>query len=198
MDIWETNKLILFIAFFVPGVISIKVYSLLVPAKGKTATQNILDAVTYSCINYALLSWLIYIDIQYELYKNYPIWHIIILIVVLFLSPILLGFGYFILRKIKWISKHLQDPTPTPWDYAFGKRDGNKREGYWIILELTDGTKIGGKYGKQSASSIFPNKEQIFLQEVWDIKGRKFIKAVGRSKGVIVSGRCVKSIEFFR
>lgn len=60
MPIWEIDKLLLFILFVIPGFISIKIYELLFPGQDKDSSKQIIDAVTYSCINYAILGWLIY------------------------------------------------------------------------------------------------------------------------------------------
>lgn len=59
MDIWEQDKLILFIAFVIPGFVSLKAYELLFPSQRTDSSTQIIEAVTYSCINYALLFWLI-------------------------------------------------------------------------------------------------------------------------------------------
>jgi hypothetical protein len=55
MDIWETDKLILFIAFVIPGFISIKWYELVFPGVEKESSDRLIDAISYSSINYALL-----------------------------------------------------------------------------------------------------------------------------------------------
>lgn len=55
MDIWEADKLVLFIAFVVPGFISLKTYALLQPTQVKDTSQQLIDAVAYSSVNYALL-----------------------------------------------------------------------------------------------------------------------------------------------
>ena len=60
MEIFESSKLVLFIIFAIPGFISIKTYSLLCPNQDKDSTKLIIDAITYSCLNYALLGPLIY------------------------------------------------------------------------------------------------------------------------------------------
>lgn len=57
MNIWEADKLLLFIAFVIPGFISLKVYELLNPGIQKESSKQIIDAVTYSCVNYAILFW---------------------------------------------------------------------------------------------------------------------------------------------
>lgn len=52
MDIWDTNKLILFIAFVIPGFVSLKTYELLVPANMKDSDKRLIDAVAYSSVKY--------------------------------------------------------------------------------------------------------------------------------------------------
>jgi len=53
MDIWNADKLALFIVFFVPGFISMKVYDLLVPGETRDASKSLLDAISYStCLLY--------------------------------------------------------------------------------------------------------------------------------------------------
>ena len=59
MDIWNADKLALFIVFFVPGFISMKVYDLLVPGETRDASKSLLDAISYSTLNFAALFWLI-------------------------------------------------------------------------------------------------------------------------------------------
>ena len=63
MEIFESSKLVLFIIFAIPGFISIKTYSLLCPNHEKDSTKLIIDAITYSCLNYALLGPFIYMMI---------------------------------------------------------------------------------------------------------------------------------------
>lgn len=54
MDIWSFDKLFIFIIFVVPGFISIKVYEALHPSVKRESSKIIIDAVAYSCINYAI------------------------------------------------------------------------------------------------------------------------------------------------
>ena len=192
MNIWDTDKLILFIAFFIPGFISIKVYELFIPSEKKNAQHVILDAVTYSCINYAIFSWLLFLDIHYNLHQKAPVVHSLILLLILFASPVLLALFYMWLRKSKIIREYIPHPIQKPWDYFFGKQ-----KSYWVIIELNDGTKVGGIYDNDSFASSYPAEEQIYLQQVWEIEGRKFKKPIDRSRGLIVSGKDIKHIEFF-
>ena len=59
MNIWEPEKIILFLALFMPGFISIKVYELIVATKHREFSKSILEAIGYSVLNFAVLSWLI-------------------------------------------------------------------------------------------------------------------------------------------
>ncbi len=60
VDSFEESKLILFIAFVVPGFIAIKAYELLSPSQERDSSSQLIDAVSYSCLNYAVLIWPIY------------------------------------------------------------------------------------------------------------------------------------------
>jgi hypothetical protein len=55
MDIWEIDKLALFLAFVIPGFISIKAYQLAFPGTERATSDQLIDAIAYSSINYALL-----------------------------------------------------------------------------------------------------------------------------------------------
>ncbi|MBW1615282.1 MAG: hypothetical protein JRJ49_01865 [Deltaproteobacteria bacterium] len=188
----DINNLYLFIIFAIPGFISIKTYNTLSPSDKKNAPQVIIDAITYSCLNYALMSWAIYLDLYFNLSVNYPLLHILTLLTVVFISPIILSFAYYKLRESKTILKIAPHPTLKSWDYIFGKK-----EVYWIILELQDGKRIGGIYDKNSFASSFPAEEQIYIEELWEIEGKKFIKPIERSKGVMVNGNNIKFIEYY-
>lgn len=57
MDIWSLDKLALFIAFVIPGFITMKIYWLLAATGHRDSPQQLIDAVAYSCINYAVLAF---------------------------------------------------------------------------------------------------------------------------------------------
>jgi hypothetical protein len=188
----DINNLYLFIIFAIPGFISIKIYNILSSPDKKDASQIIIEAITYSCVNYALMSWAIYLDLYFNLSVNYPLLHILTLLTVFLISPIILSCAYYKLRTSKTILKIAPHPTSKPWDYVFGKK-----EAYWIIVELQDGKRIGGMYNTNSFASSFPAEEQIYIEELWKIEGKKFIEAVERSKGVMINGDNIKFIEYY-
>lgn len=63
-DLFDANKLALFLIFVIPGFIAIKTYSLFSPLEDKDSSKILIDAIAYSCINYG------YLLFQFILYNN--------------------------------------------------------------------------------------------------------------------------------
>jgi len=38
-----------------------------------------------------------------------------------------------------------------------------------MIIHLKDGRRIGGRFDENSSASSFPAKEQIYIEEVWEL-----------------------------
>jgi len=95
---------------------------------------------------------------------------------------------------LKPIAKHIIHPFKKPWDFVFGKK-----EAYWVIVHLKDKRKIGGKFAKNSFASSYPSEEQIYLEEVWTLdENGKFKEPLKRSGGIIILGKEILAVEFFR
>jgi chromate transport protein ChrA len=142
MNIWNIDKLILFIAFIVPGFIAIKTYELFIPSTTKDSSKQIIDAVSYSCLNYAIMLFPIYLVESSKFKSNHSYLYILFYIVVLFLTPILIVCIWKLLRTTSVIQKFIPHPTQKPWDYFFSRRIC-----CWVIVTLKNGDKIGGMYG---------------------------------------------------
>lgn len=191
-DIWEINKLLLFIVFVIPGFISIRIHDLFIPTEQRESSKLIIEAIGFSCINYALLSWSIYFISKYDVSKQYPFLFAFFLIGILFIFPVIWPIIYIKIRKSKFVTNIVPHPIPKPWDYIFGKR-----EAFWLVIYLTDGTRVGGRYDTDSFTSSFPEDEQIYIQEVWNIDdNNKFLTKRTRSRGMLISSKDIKAIEF--
>ena len=194
MDIWQVDKLVLFLAFFIPGFISLKVYDLLVPGERRDFSKSFPEAVAYSALNYAALSWLVDLILSGNFYDDHKTYYFLSLFLIMFVIPVLWPFVFLKLSSWAPIAKHVvRHPFPEPWDYVFGRREIS-----WVIVHLKDGRRIGGKFGIDSFASSYPAGEQVYLEEVWELdeKGR-FIKAIDRSRGVIILGEDLVAVEFF-
>lgn len=75
MNIWEPEKLILFLSLFMPGFVSIKVYELIVATKRHDFKNSLLEAIGLSVLNFAALSWLILVISTPNFYKSHPVFY---------------------------------------------------------------------------------------------------------------------------
>ncbi|MDI6795119.1 MAG: DUF6338 family protein [bacterium] len=124
-------------------------------------------------------SWLIFFIHSEEFYATHRLWYFICLVIIMFAAPALWPFIFVKLLPIVKIFVH---PIKKPWDYVFGKR-----ESYWIIVHLKEGSKVGGRFDTNSFASSYPAEEQIYIEEVWNLdQNGTFLEPIERSKGIIV------------
>ena len=193
MNVWEPDKLLLFIVFVIPGFVSIKVAGLLSPSESRQSSTQVIDAVSYSCFNYAVWSWAIYLIETNELRTIYPLACSAFYLLLLLVSPVALAYGWTRLRSTQLFQAKAPHPIGKPWDYVFGQR-----KWYWIIVTLKDGTKIAGKYGQNSFTSSSPEKEQIYLEETWVLnEDGGFERPREMTAGIIVASDEIASVELF-
>lgn len=194
MDIWEPEKIILFLALFMPGFISIKVYELIVATKHRDFSDSVPEAIGYSVLNFAVLSWLIFLISSSDFNKNSPKLYYLYIILIFFIFPIIWPLLFIWASKLKFIKRYILSPINMPWDEVF-----SRREAYWVIIHMKDGRKIGGKYGKFSRASAFPNQRQIYLEKLWELDNNNvFLKKIERSNGAIFFEDEISVIEFFK
>lgn len=194
MELLELEKLKVFILFFMPGFISIKAYQLLVPDEYRASAEKAIEAVTYSCINYALL----YFPIQFVenslLSSIHPFLYALFYISVLFLFPVIWVLLFLWLRHREFFQRRMPHPTAKPWDYVF-----SQKKWHWVIVTLKSGEKIGGKYGGKSFTSSNPAPEQIYLEETWVLSEKDtFVRPRKQSEGILILSDEIKTVELFK
>lgn len=193
MDIWQTDKLVLFIAFVVPGFISLKLYETIFAAPPKDTSKQLVDAVTYSCINYGIMSPFIYWVDTWKVSDNHPIWFGLFCIFTLLIAPLLWAFLLASIRRCQKFHDLLIHPIQKPWDYIF-----NKRDPYYVVVRLKNDRAIAGLFGSKSFASSNPAADQIYLESHYLIteNGRpdRPIKETG---GILIATSEIESIEFF-
>ncbi|WP_116818231.1 DUF6338 family protein [Pseudomonas syringae] len=192
MDIWAADKLVLFIAFVIPGFLSIKFYQLIFPGTIRNASDQLVDAIAYSCINYALLFWAVVYVEDHGLRGVHPALYYLFYVFVLFVSPFLLVLIWKWLRTHERFKGSAPHPTAKPWDYVF-----KQAKPYWIVVYLKNGKMVGGKYSGQSFASSYPVEEQIFLEEAWLVKADGILdRPITGSAGVLVMASEISYLEF--
>lgn len=194
MDIWDENKLILFLAFVIPGFVSLKAYEMLFLSVPKEKASLIIDAVAYSCLNYAILFPAIYyLDQVIRIKDLHLVFFAILWSIILFVAPIIWVILLKVIRQSKCLQKWLPHPTECAWDYVFGKRIPR-----WVIVVMRDGKKIAGKYGYNSFASSGSCKGQIYIEETWVLNpDGGFERPRDTTGGTLILSPEIESIEFF-
>lgn len=194
MDIWQIDKLLLFIAFVIPGFISIKVYELLYPGLPKDSSKQLVDAVAYSCINYALLFIPIYIVESKKVAQLHPTLYAGFYAFVFLVAPIIWVLLWKLIRTTRLIQKAVPHPTQKPWDYVF-----SRRERFWVKITLKDGAKIAGRYAERSFASSAPAAEQIYLEETWILNDKGGLERPKKqTAGVIITSSEIAYVELMK
>lgn len=191
MDIWEIDKLALFLAFVIPGFISIKAYQLAFPGTERAISDQLIDAIAYSSINYAFLIFPIIAVESGALSETYKFLYYLFYVFVFFIAPIIWVLIWKYLRTRDFFQRNAPHPTAKPWDYVFSQRNP-----YWVKVTLKDGTVIAGRYADKSFASSAPSPEQIFLEETWILnKNGGFERAKNNTAGVLVLSNEISHIE---
>lgn len=194
MDIWNADKLLLFIAFVIPGFVSLKTYDLLFPGAPKETDKRLIDAVAYSSINYALLLWPIYEIETHSVREHHPTAYVLFYVFVLLFAPVFWAFALKLLRTTDWVQRSMPHPTAKPWDYVF-----SLRKPYWIIVTLKDGKRIAGRYDTASFASSSPAPEQLYLEEHWVLNDDGgFERPRTGTEGILILSAEILSVEFFK
>lgn len=194
MDIWEANKLLLFIAFVIPGFVSLKTYELLFPSVSKDTDKLLVDAVAYSSINYALLLWPIYEIETHQIREAHPTAYVLFYVFVLLVAPISWACVLKKLRTTEFLQKVIPHPTAKPWDFVFAQR-----KPYWAVVTLKDGKKIAGRYDSTSFASSAPAPEQLYLQETWVLNDDGgFERPRNETAGILILSSEIVTVEFFK
>ena len=191
LNIWEVDKFFLFFIFVIPGFVAIKAYGLFNPVSSMDSSKKIIESIIYSSINYAIIGYPFLFIISYT---NNIVLIFITSIFSLFIFPIIIAFLFTKVRKLDFFLNNAPHPTPKAWDFIF-----KKRQTFWVIVELNDGSKIGGLYGSNSFTSNYPESEQIYLEEKWVLDGNDgFDRIREGSSGVLIVTSQIKTIEFFK
>lgn len=183
-----------FILFIIPGFISIKIWCLIVASDSKKIADNIFEVISYSCFNYASLSWLIIIIMKnFEWFTHHMFLLILFILLILLIFPVLWPILLYRIRTTNFFKEHSMHPIPKPWDYFF-----SKKEGCFILVHLKNDAKIGGFYSSNSYASAFPNNEDLFIEQVWAInENGEFLNKIEGTKGILISNSCFEYLEFF-
>ena len=189
MEKYTLENLIPVLIFIVPGFVSYKIWTILIPTENKKLSDQIIEILCYSAINFAVLFPLFFIVSKNN---NYCI--IIPLLILIFLVfPIIWPILISKILKSGFMKGRVINPTPKAWDHYF-----SSGQPCFMLIHLKNGNKIGGLYANNSFASSFPNPEDLYISEVWKIDEEgKFIEKIENSKGLLISKDFIDFIEMY-
>lgn len=191
MNIWELDKLYLFTLFVVPGFLALKTYELCLPNVQRDSSKQLIDAVTYSCINYACMFFFIRWIELIQLKDTSPNLYLLFYFFVIFLSPVFLVLLWRKVRSSSLVQSKAPHPTGKPWDYVF-----SQRKPYWVKVTLKDGSVLGGLYSSNSFASSNPELEQLYLEQTWIIdENGAFERAKHDTAGILILSNEISHVE---
>ena len=183
----------LFLVLVVPGLISMHVYRLLFAARKIDWKGGLVQALFYSSLNLAVCLPLLVPIHRDGFLEKYPYWYTAGLMAVLLVLPSLWPFLFRYLLGWQWLASKIQLPYPTAWDYFF-----DRRIPVFVLVQLRNGSRLGGFYGSQSYATSFPREGDIFLETVYHVdENGKFGEPIEGSGGAIVRRDQYDLIEFF-
>jgi len=193
----SVGAILVVIAFIMPGFIAGRVLSSAHPSSEASEGRLVLGAITLSCLNYAVLSWLLVLTWSQQWYEN-PLSLALLAFFILFVAPVLIALTLVKVIDTEWGKKvrvafGIAHPVSKAWDSFF-------RRGIpcWVVATLKGGRVIAGLYGGNSFASSFPAEEDLYLEKICRLSAQGEIEGIAEfSRGGIISMENVETLELF-
>lgn len=186
------------IGFLVPGFILSKVLATTFRRRSTSVADLTLQYLTFSCVNYAVWSWLIVLGVRGDWMHRHPISTGWLSVLVLLVSPFALGIAGGRLGRLDRIQRLLsslgfivQRFIPTAWDHQF-----QKETPCWIIVRLRDGSTVCGFFGNQSFAGDDPEERDLYVEAVFLQQDGDAWQPVEDTCGILIKGSEIATIEF--
>ena len=176
-----------------PGLISIAVYRLIMPARAMDWSAAVVQGLFYSTLNFVLLlPALYYLVFRYGV-AEHPGRYIAAAYVGLLIAPAAWPFGMVALLRSDALTRRFQLPYPTAWDYFF-----DLGERAFVLVHLNSGALIGGYYGPRSYAGSFPSDGDLYLEVVYEVTVQgTFANPIDDSRGVLLRREQYSYVELF-
>lgn len=222
-DIFEADKLILFLLFFIPGFISVKVYDYLMPTAKRDFSKDIFQVVAYSTLNFIAVS-IVFAIVSLTLATvglgfsplgwiaslqsfinnpsgSYPYGTLLLLSSVLLVFPIVWPpLVHLVLTNEHVAGWTHRSPDTQPWNELFAGRLGIAKGAKCIRITLKDNKGIiQGLFASDSSVSNYPYPEQIYLQlRCQQDSNGEFGAPITGSSGILVFGSEISTLEVYK
>ncbi len=192
------ENVIYIVAFIVPGFVISQIIATVVPREKELEYVSFIRFIMYSCINYAVWSWLIVLIATSHFLKEHLLCQIFGVLFFVLISPILIGIILAFMVEKRIFHKFLEcigfsitnDPVPTSWDYVFSKLDTSPI----VMIKFEDGGTIAGRFSFASSDN---NERDICLESIYTIDPNTGQWSKSKQSGeVLVRGDKIKWIAF--
>lgn len=187
-------EFILFLAFIVPGFLSMRVYGLLLPGDEPSLKENVLEAFAFGILNFVVMYWAISLLLDQEFTSRSRLTNYLIVVLTFLIAPITWPV------TLKLILRRLAEWNIVLYGYRNAWDDFFlRREPCWIIVHLKDGRRLGGWYGENSYAGLYPNSGHLSLEQLWRLdEQNRFVEPVPQSRGIILRPDDYHFVELFR
>jgi len=182
----------LFMLVVFPGLISINVYRLLMPARPLDWTNALLQGLFYSTLNFGLAVPILSIMIYGADPVQHPVRYVTAALLVLVITPALWPVLIVAAFRSGRLPGRIRLTYPTAWDFFFDRPKPTV-----VLVRLKDGALLAGLWGPDSYAGTFPNDGDIYLEKVFSTNEGVIGEPVPNSRGVLLQKSQYAYIEFF-
>lgn len=172
----------LLFALAFPGLLSMRVYRLLMPVGDVDWKDGLLGAMFYTALNNIALFPLVRFILDGQNAIATPWWYWGALFVLVLAAPVAWPIVWVYAATKTGLRKWLIIPYRTAFDYCFSYRTT-----CFVLVHLKGGKMIGGWYGKNGYATTFPDSGDLFLSAAVHLAPNgEFASVVSSSVGVLV------------
>jgi len=193
----RTETLMAFLLFIVPGLLSLRTYEALMGGEPRKMNDVLIDVAVYSFATDVVWIPALIVELRLSDPGLRAIAVVVSVVVGMFGTAIFVGWSWYQLQRRLVLHGLVRDPVQRPWDKMFG-RIVEERLDVGIVVTLSDGRKLGGRFAAPGFASSSPAAEQLHVGESWmlDERGR-FTRRVHGTYGFLVDKRDILALEFF-
>lgn len=170
------------IALFLPGFVSLKVDRLIHPNRERRAAESLIEILGYSLLNAGILGWAILLAAK-VLAAARPEYIALsgLALLVCVAGPVAWPLAFRAIQRFLASRGLVMSPHRTAWDDFF-----SHKEACWVVIHLSDGSSVGGYFGRKSIASVGSETGHLYVQELWQLgPSGEFLKPVPETKGAI-------------
>lgn len=193
MPNFSSSNVIYFMAFVVPGFISMQIYGQIQPLQKKSLKDNLLEAISFGTINFVLLLFPILWLVAPGSFNEHPVGVWVATIATFLVCPLL--WPWLLLAALRFLAKWnlILDLSPTAWDHYF-----RQSAPCWVLVHISETERIGGRFGRNSYASAYPDPGHIYIEQLWELNDQgKFVSQKLQSHGIVLRPGDYKMVEFF-